>query len=132
MQALRNSPPLFSFRVPAGFPSPASDYTDEPLNLHDYLVTRPAATLFYRVLDEAMVGASIATGDLLIVDRSLKPGDGRLVLARVLGDVIVRRLVVLGRKGRLVADNPCFAAIELKEGLDYRILGVVRYRIHSF
>lgn len=132
MQALRNSPPLFSFRVPAGFPSPASDYTDEPLNLHDYLVTRPAATLFYRVLDEAMVGASIAAGDLLIVDRSLKPVDGRLVLARVLGDVIVRRLVVLGRKGRLVADNPGFSAIELKEGLDYRILGVVRYRIHSF
>lgn len=132
MQASFNSAPLFSFRVPAGFPSPASDYTDEPLNLHDYLVTRPAATLFYRVLDEAMVGASIATGDLLIVDRSLKPGDGRLVLARVLGDVIVRRLVVLGRKGRLVADNPGFSAIELKEGLDYRILGVVRYRIHSF
>lgn len=132
MQALRNSPPLFSFRVPAGFPSPASDYTDEPLNLHDYLVTRPAATLFYRVLDEAMAGASIATGDLLIIDRSLKPGDGRLVLARVLGEVIVRRLVVLGRKGRLVADNPGFSAIELKEGLDYRILGVVRYRIHSF
>jgi DNA polymerase V len=132
MQVSCNSQPLFSFRVPAGFPSPAADYTDEPLNLHDFLVPRPAATLFYRVLDEAMAGASIGTGDLLIVDRSLMPRHGRLVLARVLGEVIVRRLVVLGQTGKLVAGNPGFPAIELKEGLEYRILGVVRYRIHSF
>jgi DNA polymerase V len=132
MHASPNSYPLFSFRVPAGFPSPAADYTDEPLNLHDYLVPRPAATLFHRVQDEAMNGASITIGDLLIVDRSLKPTHGRLVLVRMDGETLVRRLQLLGRVGKLVAANPKYAEIDLKEGVDHRILGVVRYRIHSF
>ena len=118
--------------MPAGFPSPAADYTDELLNLHDFLVPRPAATLFHRVQDEAMSGASVATGDLLVVDRSLKPAHGRLVMVRMDGETLVRRLVHLGRVGRLAAANPAYPDIVLKEGVDHRILGVVRYRIHSF
>ena len=125
-------PPLYDLRVPAGFPSPAADYTDEPLNLHDYLIPRPAATLFHRVQDEAMNGASISIGDLLIVDRSLKPAHGRLVLVRMDGETLVRRLVHLGQVGRLAAANPKYPDIELKDGVDHRSLGVVRYRIHSF
>lgn len=125
-------PPFYDFRVPAGFPSPAADYTDEPLNLHDFLIPRPAATLFHRVLDDAMSGASISSGDLLVVDRSLKPAHGRLVLVRMDGETLVRRLVNLGRVGRLAAANPKYADIELKDGVDHRILGLVRYRIHSF
>ena len=73
--------------------------------------------------------ATLWPGDILIVDRSIKAHHNRIVLARVHGETLVRRLVTNGKTGRLVADNPDYPAIELKEGLDYRILGVVRYRI---
>ena len=122
-------PPLYSSRVPAGFPSPADDYIDKRLDLNELLVPRPAATLFYWVQDLAMDKSTLWPGDILIVDRSSTATAGRIVLVRMNGETLVRRLEVKGKTGRLVADHPDFPAIELKEGLDYRILGVVRYRI---
>ncbi len=71
-------------------------------------------------------------GDILIVDRSCRATAGRIVLVRINGETLVRRLEVNGKKGWLIADHPDFPAIELKEGLDYRILGVVRHRIRAF
>jgi DNA polymerase V len=68
---------------------------------------------------------------MLIVDRSCTATSGRIVLVRINGETLVRRLEVNSKKGWLIADNPDFPAIELKEGLDYRILGVVRHRIHA-
>ena len=129
MQTLAYCPPLYASRVSAGFPSPADDYIDKRLDLNELLVPRPAATLFFWVRDDAMHPATLWPGDILIVDRSLKAHHNRIVLARVHGETLVRRMVIHGKTGRLVADNPDYPAIELKEGLDYRILGVVRYRI---
>ena len=121
----------FVSKVPAGFPSPADDYFDAPLSLHDHLVKRPAATLFVRLRDEAMRQEHFHPGDLLVVDRSVKPNDGRIVVARVAGDLLLRRLVVKGKAGWLVAASPDYPPIELKEGLEYQILGIVLHRIHS-
>ena len=129
MQTAALCPPLFASRVSAGFPSPADDYIDKRLDLNELLVPRPAATLFFWVRDDAMRPATLWPGDILIADRSLKASHNRIVLARVHGETLVRRLVTNGKTGRLVADNPYYPAIELKQGLDYRILGVVRYRI---
>jgi DNA polymerase V len=70
-------------------------------------------------------------GDILIVDRSLKPTHARLVAVQVHGEVIIRRLMIRDRQGWLKPENPAYATIELKEGLDYRILGVVRHQIHT-
>ena len=131
MLQTRTHPPLFACRVPAGFPSPAGDYVDQPLCLNAYLVPRPAATLFVRLRDDAMTGAHFHPGDLLIVDRSIKPTHGRMVVARVLGDLLLRRLVVKDPTGWLYPANPDYRPIELKDGLEYQILGVVRYRVHS-
>ena len=129
MQTLAYRPPLFASRVSAGFPSPADDYIDKRLDLNELLVPRPAATLFFWVRDDAMRPATLWPGDILIADRSLKASHNRIVLARVHGETLVRRLMTNGKIGRLVADNPDYPVIELKQGLDYRILGVVRYRI---
>ena len=129
MQTLAYRPPLYASRVSAGFPSPADDYIDKRLDLNELLVPRPAATLFFWVRDDAMRPATLWPGDILIADRSLKASHNRIVLARVHGETLVRRLMTNGKIGRLVADNPDYPAIELKQGLDYRILGVVRYRI---
>lgn len=129
MQTLAYRPPLFASRVSAGFPSPADDYIDKRLDLNELLVPRPAATLFFWVRDDAMRPATLWPGNILIADRSLKARHNHIVLARVHGETLVRRLVTNGKTGRLVADNPDYPAIALKEGLDYLILGVVRYRI---
>jgi DNA polymerase V len=120
-------PPLFLSKVSAGFPSPADDYVDAPLSLHD----RPAATLFVRLTDNGMVGDHYHPGDLLIVDKSVTPRDGSVVVANVAGDLMIRRLVIRGRSGWLFPANPDYRPIDLKEGLEYHILGVVLYRIHS-
>ena len=129
MQPATLCPPLFASRVPAGFPSPADDYIDKQLDLNELLVPRPAATLFFWVQDQAMEKSSLWPGDILIVDRSCTATAGRIVLVRINGETLVRRLEVTGKTGRLIADHPDYPAIELKEGLDYRILGVVRHRI---
>ena len=121
MQTLAYRPPLFASRVSAGFPSPADDYIDKRLDLNELLVPRPAATLFFWVRDDAMRPATLWPGDILIADRSIKAHHNRIVLARVHGETLVRRLVIHGKTARLVADNPDYPAIELKDGLDYRI-----------
>lgn len=128
MQTLAYRPPLFASRVSAGFPSPADEYIDKRLDLNELLVPRPAATLFFWVRDDAMRPATLWPGDILIADRSLKASHNRIVLTRVNGETLVRRLMIHGKTG-LFADNPDYPAIELKQGPDYRILGVVRYRI---
>ena len=124
-------PPLFACPVSTGFPSPAQDYVDKPLCLNELLVPRPAATLFIRMPDDSMQDIRIWPGDLLIADRSIKPTDGRIVAVRVLGEIIIRRLVIKGTSGWLKAENPDYPVIELKEGLDYKLLGVVRHQAHS-
>ena len=69
--------------VVAGFPSPAEQYQEPPLDLNELLVKRPAATYFVRVEGDSMVGAGISDGDLLVVDRSLRPADGDVIIASV-------------------------------------------------
>jgi DNA polymerase V len=75
----------------AGFPSPAEDYFEEPLDLTAQLVRNPAATFYMRVRGNCMAAAGIAEGDLLVVDRSLEPQDGSIVVATADGGFIVRR-----------------------------------------
>ena len=72
--------------VVAGFPSPAEQYLEPPLDLNELLVKRPAATYFVRVEGDSMSGAGISDGDLLVVDRSLRPADGDVIIASVDGD----------------------------------------------
>ena len=78
--------------VVAGFPSPAEQYLEPPLDLNELLVRRPAATYFVRVQGDSMVGAGISDGDLLVVDRSLRPADGDVIIASVDGDFTVKTL----------------------------------------
>ncbi len=123
-------PPLFASKVSAGFPSPADDYVDAPLSLHDHLVSRPAATLFIRLADNGMVGDHYHPGDLLIVDKSVTPRNGSVVVANVSGDLMIRRLVIRGRSGWLCPANPDLSPDQAQGRAGYHILGVVLYRIH--
>lgn len=122
--------PLAGSRVEAGFPSPAEDFLDRPLDLNEYLIGNPAATFFVRVSGDSMRGAGIHHSDILIVDRSLDAEEGSVVIAVVDGDMVVKRLRRLGGRVQLVAENPNYPPIELSEGQDCTVWGVVTYVIH--
>lgn len=118
-------PPLMAGAVAAGFPSPAEPYIERGLDLHDHLVRTPAATFFVRVSGESMIGAGILDGDILVMDRSVDPRHGRIVIAAVDGDLTVKRLYRRGRDIRLLAENPRYPAIVIDRPAALRICGVV-------
>ena len=124
--------PFMGGCVVAGFPSPAEQYVERPLDLNELLVARPAATYFVRAEGDSMEGAGIRSGDLLVVDRSLEPVNGAVVIACVDGDFTVKTL----RKGRgwvrLEAANPAYPSIRFSREMELRVFGVVTAVIHRF
>lgn len=123
---------FFTSRVEAGFPSPADDYLEGALDLNEHLIRHPAATFFLRVSGDSMTGAGIYPGDILIVDRSLPPADGRIVIAVVDGELTVKRLHRRRGRIRLVPENPRYPTIEITAEQDLRVWGVVVHAVHSF
>lgn len=123
--------PLYLTPVEAGFPSPAEDYLDRKLDLHQHLVRNEAATFFLRAHGESMIGAGIHDGDLLIVDRSVDAGHRKVVIAALDGELTVKRL--LRREGRvyLAPENPQFDPIDITESEFVHIWGVVTYVVHK-
>ncbi len=85
-------PVLMAVSVAAGFPSPAEQYVEAPLDLNELLVRKPAATFFVRAAGDSMVGAGICSGDILVVDRSLEAVDGSIVIAAVDNEFTVKFL----------------------------------------
>jgi DNA polymerase V len=123
--------PLFLSGVSAGFPSPADDYLDRKLDLNEYLVKNPAATFFVRVAGDSMTGAGINDNDILVVDRSLEPCSGKIVIAVVNGELTVKRLIKNKTSCRLAAENPDYPDLEITEDTPLEIWGVAVYAIHS-
>lgn len=122
--------PLYSFRIDAGFPSPADDHLDQSLDLNDYLIRHPAATFFVRVQGCSMTGAGIRDGNLIIVDRSLEPQHDDVIVAALDGELTVKRFHRQGDRLWLQASNPSFRPIEIEEEMDFRVWGVVTHAIH--
>ena len=123
--------PLFLSGVSAGFPSPADDYLDRNLDLNEHLVKNPAATFFVRVAGDSMIGAGINDNDILVVDRSLDPCSGSIVIAVVNGELTVKRLLRNKNFCRLIAENPAYPDLEINEETPLEIWGVATYAIHS-
>ncbi len=124
--------PLATMPVSAGFPSPADDYAEEKLNLHELLVAHPAATFFVRAIGTSMIDAGIKSGDMLIVDRALQARDGAIVIAVVDGEMTVKRYHDRCGQLRLVADNPNQPPIQLGPESEVQVWGVVTSVIHQF
>jgi DNA polymerase V len=122
--------PLFSSKVAAGFPSPTDDYIEKTLDLNDLLIQKPAATFFVRAEGESMLGAGIHPNDILVVDRSIKPVIGKIVICALLGELTVKRLKSVGNEIILGAENPAYTDITVKEEADFVIWGVVTNVIH--
>ena len=126
--------PLVGSRVAAGFPSPADDYIEEYLDLNHLLINEKEATFIVRVKkeSESMIEAGIYPDDLLVVDRSLNPKDGDIVIAILDGDLTVKELRIRDSRVALVPRNRTMKPIPLREGQELLVWGVVTSCIHQF
>jgi len=115
--------PLFADRIPAGFPSPAQDYVEARLDLNELCIKHPAASYFVRVDGDSMAPL-LLPNDILVVDRSLTPGHGDIVIASINAELTVKTLELRPRP-RLVPQNPRYAPITPRDGEELEVFGVV-------
>ncbi|MWV51515.1 translesion error-prone DNA polymerase V autoproteolytic subunit (plasmid) [Rathayibacter sp. VKM Ac-2803] len=116
--------------VAAGFPSPAQDYFDGSLDLNNHLIRDKTSTFIVRVSGESMIGAGISDGDELVVDRSLTPKHGNVVIAILDGELTVKRLELTVSGVILRAENPDYPPILVPELSDLQVWGVVTVCLH--
>jgi DNA polymerase V len=117
--------PLFGHKVPAGFPSPADDHMEALISLDEELIHHKAATFFVRAKGNSMTGTGIHDGDILVVDKSLEPISGDIVIASVDGNITVKRFIKEGSIIKLKPENPQHQEIIFHEGQELQIWGVV-------
>jgi DNA polymerase V len=120
-----------SWKVPAGFPSPAADHTQERIDLNKQLIRNKEATYIFRVKGDSMIGAGIYEGDALLVDRSMDPKHNNIVIAQLNNEFTVKRLYRRGGVVKLIAENPIYPPRLIKEEDDFIVWGVVTNNIHK-
>ena len=115
-----------------GFGAAADDYMQRGIDLNEQLIRNKPATFFMRVTGDAMTGAGIFNGDVVIVDRSLKAASGKVIIANLNGEMLIRRLEKTLNKIRLVPETPKLSPIDVDiSGAEFAIWGVVTYVIHA-
>lgn len=117
--------PLFLCSIPAGFPSPATDYMEDGLDLNEYLVRHKVASFLFRVQGHSMQDAGIVDGDKVVVDRSIAPQHNQIVIAVVDGEYTIKRLYRKSGSVELRSDNAAFKPILFKAESQLEIWGVV-------
>ena len=122
---------MCTWKVPAGFPSPAADHTRKSLDLNEHLIRNKDATFIFRVNGDSMIGIGIYDGDELLVDRSIEPKHGNIVLAVLNNEFTVKRLHRRGSVVKLLAENPAYPPIVVQEGEELLIWGVVTRNLHK-
>lgn len=115
-----------------GFGAAADDYAERGIDLNEQLIRNKPATFFMRVSGDAMIGAGIFNGDVVIVDRSVKAISGKVVIATLNGEMLIRRLEKTFNKIRLVPETSRLSPIDVDlSGAEFSVWGVVTYVIHS-
>lgn len=121
-----NPRPIAPDRVKAGFPSPAQDYEEETLDINEFLITNTSATFFFRLEGFSMIEFGLQPDDILVVDRSVDPKDGDIVVAFVGGERLCKKLRLQSDGAYLVAGHPDFPTIKMND--DGLVWGVVTGR----
>jgi len=121
--------PLISFDLSAGFPSPALDFIDISIDLNKHLIKRPSATYFGRVRGESMCNAGINDGDLVVIDRSIEPTDGKIAVCFIDGEFTLKRIKIDKTGLWLMPENDKYQPIKVEEHNEFAIWGVVTYII---
>ena len=114
-----------------GFPSPADDHLDEGIDLNSAYIRNKDATFFGRVKGDSMEGAGLSDGDLLIIDKSLEPRNGKIAVCFIDGEFTVKRLAVNDGNLYLSPENDNFTPIKITEEMDFLVWGVITHIIHK-
>ena len=115
-----------------GFTAAADDYMERGIDLNEQLIRNKPATFFMRVKGDAMTGAGIYDGDVVIVDRAVKPMSGRVIIAALNGEMLIRRFEKTFNRVRLIPETPRLSAIDVDPlNSEFLIWGVVTYVIHA-
>jgi DNA polymerase V len=114
-----------------GFSTPADEYMERGIDLNEQLIKNKPATFFFRMNGDAMNGAGIFSGDVLIVDRSITNVNGKVIVAVLNGEMIVRRLDNSFNKTRLIPETAKLSAIDVDPFADFSVWGVVTYVVHA-
>src|SRR5690349_8927085 len=131
VESKKNPIPLYGSKVAAGFPSPAHDYIEGHLDLNEHLIKHPAATFFVRATGSSMINAGIHENDILIVDRSIAPTHGKIVVAAINGELTIKRLHKTQTQTLLMPENPEYEPIVLTPENEVCVWGVVTSVIHT-
>jgi len=113
----------------AGFPSPAQDYQEEEINLGQELQPNPATTFIIRIRGNSMEGANIPDGCLAVVDRSVKPVSGSIIVAVLNGEFTVKRLIITSRHIVLHPENSFYQPMVITPDMDFQVWGVVTHTV---
>ena len=119
------------WKVPAGFASPAGDHTRKRIDLNDHLIRNGDATFIFKVKGDSMIDIGIYEGDALLIDRSIEPRHGNIVLAVLNNEFTVKRLHKRAGVIKLVPENPRYPTLTVKEGEEFNVWGVVTYNLHK-
>lgn len=123
--------PLFSSKVVAGYPTAADDHIETYIDLQDHLIKNVSTTFLVRVSGQSMMDAGIYEDDLLVVDRSMRPIHGKIVIAALDGQLTVKRLHHKNNQSFLMPENRKFKPIKIAPENEMLILGVVTHVIHA-
>jgi DNA polymerase V len=125
--------PLYSSRVSAGFPSPADDHLEDQLDLNEHLIKNPTSTFFVGVSGESMMDAGIRPNDILVVDKSVLPADGKIAIVFLNGEFTVKRLSFENNQlAYLMPENSAYEPIPVSSQDEIEIWGVVTHVIHAY
>lgn len=122
--------PIFLSSIKAGFPSPADDYIDKSIDLNEELISHPSSTFFARVSGDSMIGVGIYPSDLVVIDKSLIPKNGDIVVASIDGEFLVKRYIKQGNTVILRSENTNYKDI-LISSEEFNLWGVVTYSIRK-
>lgn len=123
--------PLFSSKVSAGYPSEATDHVDDMLNMNSLIIKNPKTTFCVKVSGLSMINAGIYEGDTLVVDSSIEPSQGRIIIAAIDGMLTVKRLGYIEGRPYLLPENPEFEPIPICNNSEVHIWGVVTNVLRS-
>lgn len=121
-----------SRKIETGFPSPAGDHLEKALSLEELIVRRPSATFYVRVEGDAMRASGIHSGDILVIDRSLNPVSGAIIIFSLDDEVMIRRFIKQGNRQFLVTDDSSKPPIPINTHTLWTIWGVATHLIHRF
>lgn len=117
--------------ISAGFPSPALDFVDMSIDLNKHLVKHPSATFYGRVKGVSLINAGISDGDLLIIDRSIEPKDGKIAVCYIDGEFTAKRIKISKKEVLLMPENEDYQTIKVTEENNLIIWGIVIHVIKT-